>query len=171
MKRSMRSKKMTRRRRQKGGGTIEIKCKLLGKTTVSVVSGSTDPSITVSNPGANTLTITSTTPIKNIEFINTAPTKLAQPTKGISPAAKLGDKTGIILRDMADNKTVIPASSHVYAKAIASGATAAALQTTQKLMDMMVGTAFTAGLKVTNLNIGNLGLTGSEADFTIRITT
>jgi len=160
MKRSSRSKKLTRRRRQRGGGTVMINC-TVNPSTGAVTAKSSDPSVTVSVPTGTmkTLMISSTIPIKNIKFANAPPGKVGAP--------------GITLQDMADGKFVIPSTSFIYAKG------AAGLTKEQKRMDAMVGMAFPSaasgaqsGLKISNLELNNLGVIGSGVvPFVITITT
>lgn len=149
MKRSMRSKKITRRRRQRGGnsgavaasGVVAASGKLiLIKCTVNkreITATSTDPSITVSNTLNNSLTITSRTPIKNILFGDRAPPKFVG-----------AGSDAIILTDLADNKTVIPQSSLSYTRTITL---------LQKKLDSAVGMAFPSGLRISGLRPTPLG--------------
>jgi hypothetical protein len=160
MKRSMRSKKMTRRRRQRGGGEVLINCTLV-PSTGAITATSTDTAFTVA-PSANTLQITSTTPIKNIRFAN-------------ATAATVGSGTGIILQNLADNKFVIPSTSALHQQYTRKPRLLPAAQT---LLDLTTGKAFPTGLKVTNLNATNLGISTSKAasgaaglPFVITITT
>lgn len=160
MKRSTRSKKMTRRR-QRGGGEVVINC-TLKPSSGDITATSSDTSFTVT-PSKNTLQITSTTPIKNIKFAK-------------ATTATVGTGTGIILQNLADNKFVIPSSSTLHQQYTRKPKLLPAAQT---LLDFTTGRAFPSGLKVTNLNAANLGIStdlpASGADgglaFTITITT
>ena len=134
MKRSTRSKKMSRRRRQRGGGEIAINC-TINPSSGAITATSSDPSFTVT-PSTNTLVITGETPIKNIKFAKSIP-------------AKVGSGSGIILQDLGDSKFVVPASSFMYSKTLTAA---------QKKLDTAVGMAFSKGVKVTGLNAGNLGI-------------
>lgn len=167
MKRSMRSKKMTRRR-QRGGegnaaapaasapaaasaaavsGPITINCKL-NPATGAITATSSNSSVTVT-PSKNTLVITTGTPIKNIQF-------------GNATAAKVGSGAGIMLQDLADSLFVVPASSFMHSRQLTKQ---------QKKLNTGKGMAFSSGVKVTNLNAGNLGITGTaEAPFVVTIT-
>jgi len=152
-RKAKRSKKLTRkalnRRRQRGGGSIVVNC-TLNPATGAITAISADPSITASSPAANTVTITTTQPVKNIQF-------------GSATSAKVGSGTGITLQDLADSKSVIPTTSYLYARALTG---------VQKKLDMAAGSPFPAGLKVTNLNAANLGITGTApTPFIITITT
>lgn len=144
MKRTTRSKKMSRKRRQRGGGEIAINC-TINPSTGAITATSSDPSFTVI-PSNNALQITSTTPIKNIKFANAIP-------------AKIGSGTGITLQSLADNKFVIPSSSSAYARLTGRLLNPA----TQVKLDPAVGMAFPSGLKITNLNVSNLGISTSKA--------
>ena len=157
-RKARRSKKFTRRalnrRRQRGGGDTVFNCTLntsSGALTVTpAVTSSAPDNITVTSPGANTLLITSAkVPIKNVRF-------------GNAPAAKVGGPgPGITLQDQADNKYIIPSSSHLYTKKLAAA---------QMKLDAATGKVFPSGLKVTNINQSNLGVTGSVISFTVTVT-
>lgn len=156
MKRSTRSKKMTRRRRQRGGaesgaapasGPVTINC-TLNPATGAITATSSNSSFTVT-PSNNTLVITGGTPIKNIQF-------------GRAPAGKVASGTGIMLQDLGDSKFVVPASSSMFKRTLTAA---------QKKLNTAVGMAFSGGVKITNLNASNLGITGTAvAPFVITIT-
>ena len=153
---------MSRRRRQRGGGEVMINC-TLKPSGGAITATSSDPSFTVTPSAANTLQITSTTPIKNLKFAKATP-------------ATVGSGTGIILQNLADNKYVIPSSSTLHQQYTKRPKLLPAAQT---LLNLTTGTAFPSGLKITNLNATNLGIStdlpASGADgglaFTITITT
>ena len=152
-RKARRSKKLTRRinrRRQRGGGEVVLNC-TIGSGSISVVvppmpSGASP--ITTSSSSRTALTITTATPIKNIQLAN-------------APAAKVGSDTAIKLQDMTDNKYVIPQTSYLYTRSLTPA---------QKKLDEATGSAFPSGLKIINLNAANLGLTSSTTTFNITIT-
>jgi hypothetical protein len=120
-------------------------------TVTPAVTSSAPDNITVTSPGANTLLITSAkVPIKNVRF-------------GNAPPAKVGHGAGapITLQDQADNKFIIPSSSHMYTKRLTAA---------QMKLDAATGKVFPSGLKVTNINVSNLGLTGGATTFTVTVT-
>jgi hypothetical protein len=140
MKRSMRSKKMSRKRRQRGGGEITLACSINSRGLIAATPS--DPSLKVTG-STNTVEITSTTPIKNITFDRAIP-------------ATVGSGTGIILTNLANKKSVIPASSSTHARLTSNPRLLN--PATQIKLDPLVGMAFPSGLKITNLNVTNLGI-------------
>jgi hypothetical protein len=150
MKRSMRSKKMSRRRRQRGGGTVVINCQVVDDKG-GMKATSTDPAFTARESGPYSVTITSTSPIKDIRF-------------GKADPLRVGSATGVVLSSLAHGKSVIPAY-----------ATRAYRQPTllQMRLDPIRGMSFPSGLKVTNLtpNVLGLGTLAYPVNFQITITT
>jgi hypothetical protein len=144
------------------GNTIAINCQINpsdGTITVGAIKSSLDPFLTATSKKPNTLTITPTVPIKNIQFCNAS--SCSEST--LIPISQVGSfgNSKIHIMNMKNNKMIIPKNSFVYSK-LTAGTSGA------KKIDAGINRE---GMEISNLNAGNLGLINiGSAAFTVLLT-
>jgi hypothetical protein len=149
-KRSVRkSRRSSRRvRRQRGGATLELNCSLGSDNKVTVASP--PAGITITPASVNTLQLASTNPITDITF---------RGPPGAVSARYLGTGTGIKINN--GTTQLVPAAFTTIRSMTAS----------QRALNPTGALAAGTTLTITNLNTSNLGLSASNRNFTVTITT
>lgn len=149
-KRSVRkSRRSSRRaRRQRGGATLELNCSLGADNKVTVASP--PAGVTVTPAPVNTLQLASTNPITDISF---------KGPPGAVSSRFLGTGTGIKINN--GTTQLVPAAF----------TSVRSLTATQKALNPTGPLAAGTSLNITNLNTANLGLSASNRNFTVIITT
>ena len=154
-----RRKKLARksRRRQSGGANITLNCTLTPSSGVIKVNSSSDPTVTTST-FPNIVNITNLRGnIKSITFVGANNKPVAAQKVGMS-----GSDSGIRIKDLATQKTIVPSSSYGYTRPL--------IADKQVKLNSAVGATFANGIEISNINASNLGAVGTgDATFTITI--